>query len=390
MTSIPIQNTVNLYDFDEFPPVYNKIYLPKNTLLYRGYDSHFPIISERPSYYTSKINVASSYLRNSFHKLSAFKTTKTLKLYDLRYIKHILTDLLTQLESNDESIIKFCEILTISYGLSSCNYQLELLKKVFGSTYDTKVYDSITKFLIDCKINKKHNRTVFGINPLEPQGIRIGETTTDSISALFLKDLFSDQIAGYIAPKMKSPFHYTQGGINTAEILIFNPKMSGLELIKDADNYTIIKHNFIENYLSQDKVKHKKILFNKKITPNKNSGSNSNKIQSGLSRSSIIMYGGTSKNLMYGGHINKKYEPNKIFDSNNGLYEEINNFVKNTIKKIYGSNYYDELINKNKILPDEDLQKNIHCMSGIHIELKQNMKHPFADFAKKLYPEYDY
>lgn len=134
-------------------------------------------MSDRPAYFTSNLEVARAYgtlkcqigttepalaatpkgvaLHGS---VSPFRTTRLLKIYDLRYIKHVLLELFQQLESNDQDVLKFCKILTISYGLTTCFKQLELLKDTFGPSLGDEHYQAIRKYLLDSKIIHKKKK----------------------------------------------------------------------------------------------------------------------------------------------------------------------------------------------------------------------------------------
>ena len=78
-------------NFDSFPISHGKITIPKNTILYRGYNPQFPINSYRPAYFTSNLNLAQGYAKLIPNgKVGVFRVDKNIELYDLRYIKNIL------------------------------------------------------------------------------------------------------------------------------------------------------------------------------------------------------------------------------------------------------------------------------------------------------------
>lgn len=366
---IVIKPELNRYDFDTFPPMFNTFYLPKNALLFRGYDSTFPVISDRPAYFTTKRRVANAYKRNNNHKVSAFKTNKILKLYDLRYIKQLLLQIFGQIQSNDPNLMTFCKILTISYGLTSCKRQLEILKENFGGKISNNIYTSIENYINQIEDNRKRNIIEYASHPLEAQGIRMGETTTDSISVLFLRDLFGQQIDGYIAPNFKSPFHVEQGGIIPAEIVLFNPKISQIEVINTKD-YSINEMLFdgtfhfkvnesMEAYSYDTEISHKTKDINIHIDKG-----------TGLKETRIRMRGGS----------------NKIFDKGGDNYNKIQTFVRDTITKIYGEEYYKELdkyvLSKTKRAEKAEIdRKSIHKFAGggvgIRIETTDEMREAF-------------
>ena len=226
----------------------------------------------------------------------------------------------------------------------------------------------------------------------EAQSIRIGETETDAISVSFLKDLFGDQIDGYIAPKMKSPFHFgrhvkaspsdvrlpsvaflkeslthdneynKQGGYNPAEIVLFNPKKNNkIELIEKLDNYTI------ENWIFQDyllKVKISNFInFKPKIT--KKLQVDYRIVNKGLENSSLILIGG---------YINNSEISNKILDEGGENYNKIQKFVKKTIMKLFGDDYY---INMNKKKYTSAQLQALNSTSTINYNETNRFMHPY-------------
>ena len=318
-------SSILLLNFEDFSPVYGQINFPINSLLYRGYDTKYPILSERPAYFTSNLDVARAY-----GSVSPFRTTRALKIYDLRYIKHILMELFQQLESDDTDVVKFCKILTISYGLTTCFKQLELLKDTFGSSLGDEHYQAIRKYLLDSRISHKKGEIVYGLHPFETQGIRIGETETDAISVSFLKDLFRGQIDGYIAPRIKSAFHFNQGGFNPTELVIFNPLGSGVKVLEQPNSYYINKLEF-EYYLQHH---HTSSMFVMKPKILESLVVDKNRVNDGMTKSSLIMIGGYN--------ITPYCLYNKILDEGGDNYKRIQDYVERTMKKLFGDNYYIE------------------------------------------------
>ena len=73
-------------NFDTFPISHNKIKIPKDTILFRGYNPKYSILSDRPSYFTSNYNLALQYSKLVPNgKVGIFKVFDDLQLYDLRY-----------------------------------------------------------------------------------------------------------------------------------------------------------------------------------------------------------------------------------------------------------------------------------------------------------------
>jgi hypothetical protein len=228
-----------LLDFDSFPMVYGKIIIPKNTILYRGYDPKYAPISDRPSYFTSNIDYARSYSST----IGYFITTKEIILYDLRYIRNILNNLLSQKKNNSKDVIETCNTLALSYGLCTFNKQIELYTKRYNDTLSGKVLKSI----IRKKYEIEQQPIIDGINPIEPQGYRYAETNNDVDSGIILRKLFNESlyhIDGYIAPYLYSPFHTEKDKqLLNPEILIFNPSSSNIKLIQKKEHIDKIISN---------------------------------------------------------------------------------------------------------------------------------------------------
>ncbi len=362
-------SSVLLLNFEEFSPVYGPINFPINSLIYRGYDTKYPILSDRPAYFTSNLEVARAY-----GSVSPFRTTKLLKLYDLRYIKHVLLELFQQLESNDQDVLKFCKILTISYGLTTCFKQLELLKDTFGPSLGDDHYQAIRKYLLDSKMIHKKEEIVYSLHPFETQGIRIGETETDAISVSFLKDLFRGQIDGYIAPKIKSAFHFRQGGLNPAELVIFNPLGRGVKVLEQPNSYYINKMEF--EYYLQHQINN---VFLMRPNILDSLSVDKNKVNKGMTKTSLIMIGGYN--------ITPYCTYNKILDEGGDNYKKIQEFVKRTMSKLFGDDYYtkteivaeaDEIVtsennNTNTNDTDTNTSKGGGYMTGIRVKVKEGV-----------------
>ena len=102
------------------------------------------------------------------------------------------------------------------------------------------------------------------LSPLEPEGVRIGETFIDANTMLILREIFGDKYDGFIAPRMYSPFHV--GGMSHEEIVIFDPKKACLEVLPKARGLNLQKYR-LEDVLSlshkQFVVSFKNQLFHK-------------------------------------------------------------------------------------------------------------------------------
>jgi hypothetical protein len=207
-------------DIDDFDIVYGSIEVPADTILYRGYDKAYPVLSNRPAFYSAKIETAESYEETDNHALGIFKTKTSLKIYDLRFIKMILKDLFTQRKNNSKDVIETCYTLALSYGICSFKRQMELLN-IRIPDLKSEIRASLEKH--EAKIKKYP--TLTGIDPVEVQGIRIGSTFNDSEAVLILKEVFYGIVDGYVAPKMYSPYHIEKKEcIHPAEIVLFDPQ----------------------------------------------------------------------------------------------------------------------------------------------------------------------
>lgn len=194
------------------------IHLPEGCILWRGYETKQPAILSRPSYYGS-YDTAKEYAKMPNRKLGAFKTTTSLRLFDIRFLKAVLQQFF---EENAEKQItgddKHCILATtISFGLCSLSHQLKLMKYAYKGSIDTmqRIKD----------IEKSSKLT--GI--IESPGIRVGETYVDGTSIAFLKEILSGVADGFISPRLKSPYHSEKNGTINPELILFNPEKAGLQ-----------------------------------------------------------------------------------------------------------------------------------------------------------------
>jgi len=107
--------------------------------------------------------------------------------------------------------------LSLSFGLVSLYKQLNLYKIRYseGIESDTR-YKKIIKYY-----NNFESKKELFQNPLELQGIRIGEVNNDIESTFILKGIFEDFFDGIISPTIFSP--YFDDNYLENEILLFNP-----------------------------------------------------------------------------------------------------------------------------------------------------------------------
>ena len=239
--------------FDDFPSVLgNSIIIPRNFLFFRGHHINNKVITEIPKFFGS-IEVGKSYSNGIDKKLDCFVNTEEIKLIDIRYLKIILFHILGYRKNNKfEKIIKrtmmafgVCSVRKIkdfsnsreikckSFYFCSLEKQIELVKYFFENA-DEQIL-SMEKFKEDLKTNK-----ILTVNPIEPFGFRIADTKNDSEVFLFIKELIGKYCDGVIAPKLFSPFHTEKtDNIMTSEILLFNPKKSGLRLLLPNEKVSI-------------------------------------------------------------------------------------------------------------------------------------------------------
>ena len=293
-----------LINFDEFPTVHGKIKIPKNTILYRGYDTRYPNISHRPSYFTSSKTLAQAYAKlTKTGKLGTFLVTDDIVLYDLRYINSIILDIFQQRKSNSTQVIEGCFTLALSYGLCSFKRQIELFKQRYKSVPPKqKIYiDSVLEAIESAYRNiiqvMGKGEVMDLIDPVEPRGFRFGETSNDGYSVLLLANIFKNHVDGYIAPSLYTPFHIEKESFINPEFLLFNPSNCKIEEIVEPKAASI-KTTHIMDYLDKSTVVH----FN----------------LDGFNRPTMVIRGGSK-------YRNPKLlrNPNEFFDKGGKEYEKL-------------------------------------------------------------------
>jgi hypothetical protein len=201
-----MNNCIDL-DYKKFPPLLGiSLILDEKILLFRSHDIKYPILSDRPSYF-------STYSNAKDRNLSIFLPKREINLLDIRYVKNIFNEIILERLSNNPDIINDYLTIALSFGLVSLKEQIKLYKLRYPDYKNDDRYKSMKKF-----ISKKLN-----INPIELHGIRIGETTNDSHSAIILKQIFGSSFDGVISPDFESPYHNKTNNIIPCEILLFNP-----------------------------------------------------------------------------------------------------------------------------------------------------------------------
>lgn len=217
-------------EFSSFPYVLNKtIIIPEDIFIFRGYHKDTNPVSEVPTYYSS-LEVAGFYSEKPDHKLGFYKTTKQLRLLDIRYIIMLFKEMFNYPTKNYD--LDFLEQMTLSLGLCSLDCQMKLLKKYINNIRPD-LYD---------KFQQKYNRLdvdkmIGYVNPVEFQGVRLGITEIDRYMIAHLKAMFYDkyEIDGFIAPRTFSIF-LNEDNFLYEEIVLFNPFKSGIVQIGFNDN----------------------------------------------------------------------------------------------------------------------------------------------------------
>jgi hypothetical protein len=204
-------------DFDsDFPALYgDRISIPANTVLWRGYDTQYPAVSNRPTYYSSR-TIAQDYAKISGRTIGAFSTKRPIRVVDVRFLKVLLEKVFQEFDPvkppifSDEQSILFT---TISFGLCSLQHQIKLLQHVFNKPPPSirKGIDALESVLTPKAI-------------IEKKGYRVAETTIDGYTMAFCKELLQYYVDGFISPRLDTPFHIEKGGSMSPELILFNPE----------------------------------------------------------------------------------------------------------------------------------------------------------------------
>lgn len=311
-----------ILDFKYFPSIIGQpIIINKDTLFFKSYSTKYGSpINNRPSYF-GEIDNATKYLKSG-RKLGVFSTIRKIKLLDIRYIAQIINDLILLRKNNDfETIIKGYMTLSLSYGLVSLYKQLNLYKMRYLSTLSTDTrYKKMIEYYND--FESKIEKELFQ-NPLELQGIRIGETNNDVDSTFILKEIFGDFFDGFICPTIFSPYFDDNNIPN--EILLFNPLSTIIEIDAIPSNLETI--NILE-ILIKNNINLFKVPFFMKNN-----------------ETTYFQYGCKKNNIDYIFEKNILINNKKNLDD---LKEQGNEFKKNIINnKIKILNKEDYLFNRN-------------------------------------------
>lgn len=191
-----------------FEPAYGLVTIPSDIVVYRGYSTKYPAVSDRPAYFGA-YGIAREYARAADYRLDAFITQRPITVLDVRFMRHILRDLF---EENPKDLTSLPVIL--SFGLCSLEKQMVLLDRRYAdrmSEAREAVRASLTKDAL-----------------FEQPGIRVAETNNDAETMGFLQTLFQGFVDGFISPTLSSAFHIEKGGVMMPELILFNPAQTGI------------------------------------------------------------------------------------------------------------------------------------------------------------------
>lgn len=222
--------------FDEFSPVFSPITIPSGCFMMRGYDTAHPFPSNRPAYFTHDANVAKGYANQVGHSLAFVKTTRPLRLLDVRYmcsVLRIMFESRTKVDHLSNSVIR---TVSLAFGLCSLRAQIEQCYARYSGepALETSI-NAMTKYLDDAKLKF----------PVEVPGIRVAETTNDTEAMLFIKQLLKG-VDGYISPVQQSAFHVTQRGMAPSELVLFDPLAANVVVVHPRD---VVNIQFVKSSL---------------------------------------------------------------------------------------------------------------------------------------------
>lgn len=210
-------------------PLYGSpIEIPPYTILWRGYDTAYPSISDHPSYYSSE-PVARGYAVLSGRTLGAFYSLRPLRVLDVRHMKQILSSMMQA--NKGTAFANDWFFPTLSFGLCSLRHQINLYKHMYAERIDQK--DKQTILSVNAMIKLLDPTSI-----VEPAGIRIGETTLDGQTMRILKEIFQYEFDGFIAPRTPSVFHMEKNGTLSPELILFSPKNCQLYHVNDKDAFS--------------------------------------------------------------------------------------------------------------------------------------------------------
>ena len=219
---------------EQFDPLYGSpVIIPPGYVIYRGYDMRYPAIADRPTHYSVK-NVATAYAALQGSTLGCFKNTRALRLLDFRYMCVLLNQMFLTRKDNTQIDLDPIVRTYVGYGLCGIHDQLQIGGNMFrdsiGMKHLQKYYDTYIK-------GKSIMERPLDVNPVSPAGFRIAETLNDGYILNFVKTIFGDIADGFIAPRLKTPYHHEKGYMMSPEIVLFSPLSAQMQEISDSRTF---------------------------------------------------------------------------------------------------------------------------------------------------------
>lgn len=210
------------YDFKEFPYTDKPIYLPENTVFFRGISSgrtieKLDIFRKDMPIYLASESTATAYASGKDDYLIKCYCTKKLRLLDIRKMIRILPIILNTNLINANEIFD-CNVLKLVFGICDLPEQLSLL----------------TNFVTNIPVERVDN-----FKSIAPRlfnlGFRVPITNLDSLMFLKMKSIFGNYYDGIISPRLYTPFEVHQPEQKShEEIILFDA--SNLAIINSSVN----------------------------------------------------------------------------------------------------------------------------------------------------------
>jgi hypothetical protein len=242
-----------LLQFDAFAPVHGPITIPANTYFCRGRNSKYAsFTAKRSLYLTGDARVAQGYadLEGPQGCVTWYRTLQPLQVFDLRYVRLLIMEALSTPRDGVipvQDIAKFvgsARAIKTAYGACSLVEQIRMVKKLYINV-ETAPHPQLLRGVkaLEAYYNSQTawnaGADLRSCDPLEPLGTRLGETHLDMEAVSILSVMFSDRVAGYIAPELLSPFQVARQGVMHSELVIFDPSSQVIEEAPDLDLPTL-------------------------------------------------------------------------------------------------------------------------------------------------------
>lgn len=212
-----------LLDFAEYPMPSVPITVPAGCLFFRAASRFLNGLGEHPLF-VGGFKVAQFYYKlDPGRVLEGYKTTRDIRLLDIRYLTQLIPLIITTRPNTPISAetLDFYKKLTAAFGACTLARQCELIAELSGNT-DT--YSSLrlraTRELI---AQTPVAQLPPGVNPVEPAGYRAAFTNVDYEVMHVLKYVLTT-VDGLIAPALFTPAH-SQPGPNRLfdEVILWKP-----------------------------------------------------------------------------------------------------------------------------------------------------------------------